>query len=66
VEYYEEHHYHQPSDEIRPDWNFDGMIDDASLGFRAGLIVANADEMPSWVPGDEFEGARKSATAAQK
>jgi Zn-dependent M28 family amino/carboxypeptidase len=66
VEYYEEHHYHQPSDEIRPDWNFDGMIDDASLGFRAGLIVANADEMPSWVAGDEFEGARKSATAAQK
>jgi Zn-dependent M28 family amino/carboxypeptidase len=63
VEYYEEHHYHQPSDEIRPDWNFDGMIDDATLGFWAGLIVANADDMPAWVPGDEFEAARKSATA---
>jgi Zn-dependent M28 family amino/carboxypeptidase len=63
VEYYEEHHYHQPSDEIRPDWNFDGMIDDATLGFWAGLIVANADRMPAWLPGDEFEAARKSATA---
>jgi Zn-dependent M28 family amino/carboxypeptidase len=63
VEYYEEHHYHQPSDEIQPDWNFDGMIDDASLGFWAGLIVANADEMPSWLPGDEFEAARKAASA---
>jgi Zn-dependent M28 family amino/carboxypeptidase len=66
VEYYEEHHYHQPSDEVRSDWNFDGMIDDASLGFWAGLIVANADEMPSWLPGDEFEAARKAATAASK
>jgi Zn-dependent M28 family amino/carboxypeptidase len=66
VEYYEEHHYHQPSDEIQSDWNFDGMIDDASLGFWAGLMVANGDEMPSWVPGDEFEAARKAATAAEK
>jgi Zn-dependent M28 family amino/carboxypeptidase len=66
VEDYEEHHYHQPSDEVQSDWNFDGMIDDASLGFWAGLIVANADEMPSWLPGDEFEAARKAATAALK
>ena len=66
MEYYEDHHYHQPSDEIRPDWNFDGMIDDARLGFWAGLIVANADRMPAWNPGDEFEAARKSATAPAK
>ena len=56
--------YHQPSDTLSDDWNFDGMIEDTRLGFWAGLIVANADEMPSWTPGDEFEAARKRAIAA--
>jgi Zn-dependent M28 family amino/carboxypeptidase len=57
-------HYHQPSDELSPTWNFEGMVEDAVLGFRVGLHIANADELPSWVPGDEFEAARKQALAA--
>ena len=32
-----EHIYHQPSDEIDDSWVFDGMIEDASIGFYAGL-----------------------------
>jgi len=64
MEAYEEAHYHQPSDEIDDSWNYEGMIEDASVGFWTGLIVANADEMPSWVPGDEFEAARKAALEA--
>lgn len=63
-ERYEREHYHQPSDEIDDSWNFDGMIEDAQLGFHVGLNVANADTMPTWVPGDEFEAARKAALAA--
>ena len=63
-ERYERDHYHQPSDEIDDSWNFDGMIEDAQLSFHVGLNVANADEMPVWVPGDEFEAARKAALAA--
>jgi Zn-dependent M28 family amino/carboxypeptidase len=58
---YEQKHYHQPSDEISDDWNFEGMIEDAQLGFYVGLNIANADEMPTWTPGDEFEAARKKA-----
>jgi len=60
-EAYEAKNYHQPSDEIQPDWNFDGMIEDTQLGFWVGVNVANADAMPSWVAGDEFEAARKQA-----
>ncbi|HEY8537438.1 MAG TPA: M28 family metallopeptidase [Steroidobacteraceae bacterium] len=60
-EEYEKKHYHQPSDEIDDSWNFEGMIEDAQLGFYVGLNVANADEMPTWTPGDEFEAARKKA-----
>lgn len=61
---YEAKHYHQQSDEINDSWSFNGMIEDAQLGFYVGLNVANADEMPTWAPGDEFEAARKAALAA--
>ncbi|HYQ18051.1 MAG TPA: M28 family peptidase, partial [Polyangiaceae bacterium] len=30
---YETHRYHQPSDEISADFNFDGLVEDAQLGF---------------------------------
>lgn len=63
-EKWEEIQYHQPSDEIAPDWNYEGMIEDARLGFFASLWIANQDAMPTWTPGDEFEGTRKQALAA--
>jgi Zn-dependent M28 family amino/carboxypeptidase len=58
-----EKHYHQPSDELEPDWDFSGMVDDARLGFYAGYVIANQEAMPGWVPGDEFEAARQAALA---
>jgi hypothetical protein len=58
--------YHQPSDEYHDSWNFEGMISDAILGFRTGLAIANADDMPAWNPGDEFEAARLEALAAEE
>jgi len=61
LEAWESNHYHQPSDQMTPDWNFDGMIEDARLGFEAGVDIANDPKLPAWVPGDEFEAARKAA-----
>ncbi len=62
---YEEKHYHQQSDEIQADWNSDGMIEDAQLCFYVGNNIANASpaDAPKWLPGDEFEAARKAAQA---
>lgn len=64
VNHYTDVNYHQPSDEYDPAWNFDGMIADAALGFWTGLAIANADQMPTWKPGDEFEAARLEALDA--
>ncbi|MCH7855005.1 MAG: M28 family peptidase [Proteobacteria bacterium] len=64
--HYTDVNYHQPSDEYDDSWNFDGMIADAVLGFRTGLAIANADEMPAWNEGDEFEAARLEALAAER
>jgi Zn-dependent M28 family amino/carboxypeptidase len=61
---YELHRYHQPSDQFDPKWNYDGMIEDAQLGFYTGFVVANDPKLPTWNPGDEFEAARKKALAA--
>ena len=61
VNHYTDVNYHQPTDEYDPAWNFDGMISDAQLGYWTGLAIANADEMPQWNPGDEFEAARLEA-----
>ncbi|HEX7184693.1 MAG TPA: M28 family metallopeptidase [Thermoanaerobaculia bacterium] len=66
IEAWEADHYHQPSDEITSEWNYDGMIEDARLGFHAGLEIANNPTLPAWNPGDEFEAARKKALAEAK
>ena len=58
--------YHQPTDEYDPSWNLEGMVSDATLGFWVGLAVANADAMPTWNEGDEFESARLEALAAEE
>ena len=40
------------------------MTDDALLGYWTGLAIANADNMPTWNAGDEFEAARIEALKA--
>ena len=65
-ERFEATNYHQPSDELRPEWDLSGAVEDAQLFFYLGLKVANAAKMPAWKPGDEFEGARHKALAALK
>src|SRR5262245_34401592 len=63
---YNQHRYHQPSDEYSPNWDFSGLVQQARLAFWIGLRVANATETPQWNKGDEFERARlKSLGRAQ-
>ena len=55
---FNEHRYHQPSDEYRDDWDFSGMEQFARFGFLIGVNVANVPKMPTWRAGDEFLPAR--------
>ncbi len=63
IDRWTETHYHQPSDEVTDEWSWEGMVEDAQLGFFCGLAVAQADGLPTWTPGDEFEAARLQALA---
>jgi len=57
--------YHQPSDEIKPTWDFRGASQQAHFLFLLGYRLANADEIPEWNAGDEFEAARKQSRRGQ-
>jgi Zn-dependent M28 family amino/carboxypeptidase len=62
---YVAHHYHQPSDEYRADWDFRGNAKLARFGFVLGWLASAQPEPIQWNFGDEFEAARK-ASQAQK
>lgn len=64
AEEWEAKHYHRPSDELTPEWDFSGMVEDAELGLWCALAIANELSLPQWVPGDEFAPARKQALEA--
>jgi len=50
--------YHKPSDEIKPDWDLSGAIEDVQLMFMVGYNVANTDRFPEWKSGNEFRAKR--------
>ena len=55
---YEANHYHQPSDEFDPSWDFSGAAQDVETLLQVGLRVSAADNWPEWRPGSEFKAAR--------
>jgi Zn-dependent M28 family amino/carboxypeptidase len=60
-ERYTNEDYHKPSDEIRPDWNLEGAVQDVQLYLTIGFRVAQAEKYPAWRPGNEFRATREAA-----
>ncbi|MDB4877833.1 MAG: peptidase [Gemmatimonadetes bacterium] len=52
--------YHKPSDEVKPDWDLSGGVEDTRVLFRVGYAVAQADALPQWKAGTEFKAKRDS------
>jgi Zn-dependent M28 family amino/carboxypeptidase len=55
------HHYHQPSDEYHADWDFRGNAKLARFGLVLGWLASEQSKPVEWLPGDEFEAARKAS-----
>jgi Zn-dependent M28 family amino/carboxypeptidase len=51
--------YHKPSDEIKPDWDLSGMVEDVRLLFMVGYEVSQTERYPEWSPGTEFKALRE-------
>jgi Zn-dependent M28 family amino/carboxypeptidase len=50
--------YHQPTDEVHPDWDLSGAVQDVDLLFEVGYQVATATKFPEWKAGSEFKPKR--------
>ncbi len=58
IKEYEKKDYHQPTDTVRPDWNWEGPRGLAQVGAVLGWRVGNADAMPSWLTSSPFNRKR--------
>jgi Zn-dependent M28 family amino/carboxypeptidase len=58
---YTNNDYHAPSDEVKPDWDLSGAVEDAQLLMAVGYRVANAEKIPEWKPGNEFKAKREES-----
>jgi len=52
-------HYHRPSDQFDPKWEFSGAIADLQLLFNVGKKLAYSDTFPKWKNGSEFKAIRE-------
>jgi Zn-dependent M28 family amino/carboxypeptidase len=62
---YTDNHYHQPSDEFDPKWDFSGLAMMTSFGYELGQAAAAAPALQGWQPGNEFESARKQSSSSR-
>jgi Zn-dependent M28 family amino/carboxypeptidase len=51
--------YHKVSDEMKPDWDLAGAVEDLQLLVEVGYRVAQGDRYPEWKPGTEFKAKRE-------
>lgn len=61
---YTEKDYHKVSDEIKPDWDLSGAVEDAQLLSIIGYRVAQGEKYPEWKPGSEFKAKRDETMRA--
>ena len=69
LEEYLKRDYHQPSDEVKPDWDMSGAAEDVQLFFRVGYRIARGDLYPAWkegleAPFSEFKKRRAAMLAS--
>ena len=58
--------YHKPSDEVKPDWDLSGAVEDMQAPGRARLSRRPGAEYPEWKPGSEFRARREAMLKATK
>jgi Zn-dependent M28 family amino/carboxypeptidase len=58
---YEKNDYHNFTDEVKPDWDLSGAVEDAQLLFAIGYNVLQGERFPEWKPGTEFKQKREES-----
>lgn len=63
---YTNNDYHKPSDEVKPDWDLSGAVEDTRVLFKVGYMVSQTTAMPTWKDGTEFKAKRDAMMGAKK
>ena len=58
-EAYTANDYHQVSDEVKPDWDLSGAVEDLTFMYEIGLDLANSEAWPQWSLSSEFRAIRE-------
>jgi Zn-dependent M28 family amino/carboxypeptidase len=58
--------YHKVTDEVRPNWTFEGAAQDTEFLLEVGLNIANSDIWPVWRDGNEFKARRDAMMRAKR
>ncbi|GAB3272389.1 M28 family metallopeptidase [Parahaliea aestuarii] len=66
AEDYTKNRYHGPQDEFDENWDWSGVMQDLKLYYSIGREMADSNEWPNWVEGDEFRAIRDESRAAAK
>jgi len=65
VQDYLANRYHKVTDEVQPDWTFEGAAQDTVFLLQVGWRIANGDTWPEWKPGNEFKPKRDAMMKAK-
>ena len=51
--------YHKVSDEVKPDWDMSGAIEDLTFMYEMGAVLASGERWPAWSQTSEFRAIRE-------
>ena len=57
---YTNENYHGVTDEVKDDWEYDGMVEDGRILFRVGYAIGQHSKWPEWGEGTEFKAKREA------
>ncbi|MYF71412.1 MAG: M28 family peptidase, partial [Proteobacteria bacterium] len=52
--------YHKVTDEVKPDWDMTGAVEDLTFLYQMGRRLADGEEWPAWSRTSEFRALRES------
>jgi Zn-dependent M28 family amino/carboxypeptidase len=58
--------YHKVSDEVKPDWDLGGAVEDLKILAELGYRLAQGARYPEWKPGSEFKARREAMLGGTK
>ncbi len=53
--------YHKAADEVHPQWDNGGILQDLNAHFRIGVMISDSKDWPQWSAGNEFKAIREAS-----